>query len=478
MTVVLFAVGLYLAFFVAPPDYQQGETVKIMFIHVPSAWLAMMGYTLIADIGHRLARLAPSPCRRIGQGRRARSAPAFTLLALITGSLWGKPMWGTYWVWDARLTSVLVLFFLYLGLIALWQAIDEPSRAGRAAAILALVGSINVPIIKFSVDWWNTLHQPASLTRLDAPAIHPSILTPLLVMALAFTCLFFVLYLKAMKTEILRRRVEALRIAQVSERGGGVGTMGGLGQHAGFIVSGLRRRRRRARRPDRLDHRRRAPAGAVAGRVGSRRHHAALRESQGKTAMSSATGTRKSARGKPPAGPSQRGLIGMFLPLGIFLGLAALFVVGLYSGDPSKLPSALIGKPVPKLTLPPLEGLLRDGAPVPGFSDADLAKGEPSIVNVWASWCIPCIQEHPFLVKLAEQSGAPLYGINEKDTTTAARRFLGRYGNPYKAVGVDRFRKGRRSIGESTACPETFIVGGDGTDSLQTCRPDRRRGCG
>lgn len=151
----------------------------------------------------------------------------------------------------------------------------------------------------------------------------------------------------------------------------------------------------------------------------------------------------------------------MFLPLGIFLCLAGLFVVGLFSGDPSKLPSALIGKPVPKLTLPPLEGLLRDGDPVPGFSDADLANGEASIVNVWASWCVPCIQEHPFLVKLAEQSGAPLYGINEKDTPVAARRFLGRYGNPYKAVGVDRSGKAAIEWGVY-GVPETFIISGDG----------------
>jgi heme exporter protein C len=215
LTVILFAVGLYMAFFVAPPDYQQGQTVKIMFIHVPSAWLAMMGYTLIAisSLGSLIWR---HPLADVSAKAAAPIGAAFTALALVTGSLWGKPMWGTYWVWDARLTSVLVLFFLYLGLIALWQAIDEPSRAGRAAAILALVGSVNVPIIKFSVDWWNTLHQPASLARLDAPAIHPSILTPLLVMAAAFTCLFFVLHFKAMTTEILRRRVEALRLSQVA----------------------------------------------------------------------------------------------------------------------------------------------------------------------------------------------------------------------------------------------------------------------
>lgn len=215
LTVTLFVVGLYLTFFVAPPDYQQGHTVKIMFIHVPSAWLAMMGYSLIAvsSVGSLIWR---HPLADVSAKAAAPIGAVFTFLALVTGSLWGKPMWGTFWVWDARLTSVLVLFFLYLGLIALWQAMEDASRAGRAAAILALVGFVNVPIIKFSVDWWNTLHQPASVARMDGPAIHSSILTPLLVMAAAFTCLFFVLHLKAMTTEILRRRVEALRVTQVA----------------------------------------------------------------------------------------------------------------------------------------------------------------------------------------------------------------------------------------------------------------------
>ena len=222
VVIVLFLVGLYLAFFVAPEDYQQGQTVKIMFIHVPFAWLAMMGYGLIAvaSIGsliwrHPLADVAAKTAAPIGA--------CFTLLALITGSLWGKPMWGTYWVWDARLTSMLVLLFLYLGLMALWQAIEEPSRAGRAAAILALVGSVNLPIIKFSVDWWNTLHQPASVARLGGPAIHSSILIPLLVMTLAFTGLFFVMHLMAMRTEILRRRVQALHLTQVDAAGRSAG---------------------------------------------------------------------------------------------------------------------------------------------------------------------------------------------------------------------------------------------------------------
>ena len=139
---------------------------------------------------------------------------AFTFLALVTGSLWGRPMWGTYWEWDARLTSVLILFLMYLGLIALWRAVEDPSRAARAAAILTLVGAINIPIIKFSVDWWNTLHQPASVFRLGGPTIHPSMLAPLLIMALAFTMLGICLHLSGMRTEILRRRVRTLTILE------------------------------------------------------------------------------------------------------------------------------------------------------------------------------------------------------------------------------------------------------------------------
>jgi heme exporter protein C len=218
VTAALLAVGLYMAFFTAPADYQQGETVRIMFIHVPSAWLAMFCYTLIAisALGSLIWR---HPLADVSAKAAAPIGAAFAFLTLVTGSLWGKPTWGTYWVWDARLTSVLVLFFLYLGLIAIWNAIEEPSKAGRAAAILALVGVVNIPIIKFSVDWWNTLHQPASISRFDAPAIHPSILTPLLIMALAFTCLFLWMHLKAMRAEILRRRVETMIVTQVSRAG-------------------------------------------------------------------------------------------------------------------------------------------------------------------------------------------------------------------------------------------------------------------
>ena len=215
LTLILLGTGLYLALFVAPPDYQQGETVRIMFIHVPAAWLAMFGYTVIAIAAlgtliwrHPLADVAAKTAAPIGA--------TFTFVALVTGSLWGKPMWGTYWVWDARLTSMLVLFLLYLGLIALWQAIEESGRAGRAAAILALVGAVNIPIIKFSVDWWNTLHQPASVFRAGGPTIDPALLTPLFVMAAGFTALFVLLHLIAMRAEILRRRVRALQQTQVA----------------------------------------------------------------------------------------------------------------------------------------------------------------------------------------------------------------------------------------------------------------------
>jgi heme exporter protein C len=210
LTAAVFAIGLYLAWR-APDDYQQGATVKIMFLHVPSAWLGMLcwGLMTIAALGtlvwrHPLADVTAKAAAPIGA--------AFTFLCLVTGSLWGRPMWGTYWVWDARLTSVLVLFLMYLGVMALWRTVEDPSRAARAVAVLTLVGAINLPIIKFSVDWWNTLHQGASVLRLGGSTIDPTILIPLLVMALAFTLLFVTLLLAAMGNEILRRRVRALML--------------------------------------------------------------------------------------------------------------------------------------------------------------------------------------------------------------------------------------------------------------------------
>ena len=207
VTALALAVGLGWALLVAPPDYQQGETVRIMFVHVPSAWLAMGGYVMLAGLGaallvwrHPLAALMARAAAPVGA--------TFAAVCLLTGSLWGRPMWGTYWVWDARLTSMLLLFFLFLGHIALSHAYDNPDRGDRAAALLAIVGVINVPIIKFSVDWWNTLHQPASVMKLGGPAIHPTILYPLLTMGLALLLLFVTLVLLRTETEIDRRRLE------------------------------------------------------------------------------------------------------------------------------------------------------------------------------------------------------------------------------------------------------------------------------
>jgi len=207
-TVLAFVVGIIQISF-APDDYQQGATVKIMFIHVPAAWLSIFGWLLMstAALGtlvwrHPLADVAAKAAAPIGS--------AFTLMCLVTGSLWGRPMWGTYWVWDARLTSVLVLFLMYLG------TIEDPTQAARAAAVLTLVGAINVPIIKFSVDWWNTLHQPASVLRLGGSTIHPAILVPLIVMAIAFTLLFLTLHLAAMRNEIMRRRVRSMMMLQAA----------------------------------------------------------------------------------------------------------------------------------------------------------------------------------------------------------------------------------------------------------------------
>ena len=212
LTVIVLAFGLSQALN-APNDYQQGDTVKIMYLHVPSAWLGMLGWGVmsIAAVGtlvwrHPLADVAAKSAAPIGA--------AFTLLCLATGSLWGRPEWGTYWVWDARLTSELVLLLLYLGVIALWRTVEDPSRAARAVAILTLVGAIDLPIIKFSVDWWNTLHQGSSVFRFGGSTIYPTILAPLLIMAVAFTLLFVTLHIAAMRNEILRRRVRTLRLMQ------------------------------------------------------------------------------------------------------------------------------------------------------------------------------------------------------------------------------------------------------------------------
>jgi heme exporter protein C len=213
LTVLCIAAGLYYGLVISPADYQQGETVRIMYVHVPAAWMSLFIYTVLALASgsfliwkHPLADIAAQAAAPIGA--------AFTAMALVTGALWGQPMWGIWWVWDARLTSVLILFFLYLGYMALVNAFDEPERGARAGAILALVGVINLPIIKFSVDWWNTLHQPASLTRLDTPAIDPAMLVPLLLMAAGFKLYFVTVLIIRMRTFLTARRIRALHMLE------------------------------------------------------------------------------------------------------------------------------------------------------------------------------------------------------------------------------------------------------------------------
>ncbi len=210
-TAAMLAVGLVWSLVGAPPDYQQGETVRIMFIHVPSAWMALSVYLFVA-VSSAIALVWRHPLAEIAGQAAAPVGAAFTLVCLATGSLWGRPMWGAWWVWDARLTSVLVLFFLYLGYIALVNAFDDRSRGARAGALLALVGVVNLPIIKFSVDWWNTLHQPASVVRIGGPAIATSMLLPLLVMSFAFTLLFVWLLLLRIRTALNQRKIEALHL--------------------------------------------------------------------------------------------------------------------------------------------------------------------------------------------------------------------------------------------------------------------------
>lgn len=213
LSVLLFAGGLYLALFASPGDYQQGDTVRIMYIHVPAAWMAMFAYSSMA-VAAACALVWRHPLAEVYSKAAAPLGAGFTLLCLVTGSLWGEPMWGTWWVWDARLTSVLILFFLYLGYMALVDAFDDPQRGHRAGSILLLVGAINVPIIKFSVDWWNTLHQPASVLRMDGPSIHADMLWPLLILALAFKTYFAATVILRMRAELAERKIQTLRLTQ------------------------------------------------------------------------------------------------------------------------------------------------------------------------------------------------------------------------------------------------------------------------
>jgi len=207
LAALLCAAGLYIGFFVAPTDAQQGESYRIIFIHVPAAWMSMFLY-LVMGFWSGVGLVLNTRLSSMVATALAPTGALFTFIALWTGALWGKPTWGTWWVWDARLTSELILLFLYIGFMALQAAIDDPRRADKAGAVLALVGVVNIPIIHFSVQWWNTLHQPASLSainKIGAPAIHPSLLVPLLVMAVAFTVFFATVLLMRLRAEILHR---------------------------------------------------------------------------------------------------------------------------------------------------------------------------------------------------------------------------------------------------------------------------------
>jgi heme exporter protein C len=232
-TVLLLLAGFYLALVGSPPDYQQGEAVRIMYVHVPAAWMALLVYVIVAAASasalvwrHPLADLVARAASPIGA--------AFTFLALVTGSLWGKPMWGAWWVWDARLTSVLVLFFLYLGHIALGRAFDDRERGAKAAALLAIVGLVNIPIIHFSVLWWNTLHQPASVFRMDGPTIAPAMLWPLFVIAFGYMAYFVTVLILVLRAEIAERKLRIQRLGAAAtpvvpaEIGAAIGVRRGL----------------------------------------------------------------------------------------------------------------------------------------------------------------------------------------------------------------------------------------------------------
>ncbi len=219
LAAALAVAGLYFGFFNSPADYQMGESVRIMYVHVPAAWMALFCYTAIT-IASAAGFIWKHPLADVAAKTTAPIGAVFTGLALATGSLWGKPMWGTWWAWDARLTSVLILFFLYLGYIAVWQAVEDKTRAARLAAIVAIVGFINIPIIKFSVEWWNSLHQPASVLRADGPTIDPSMLTPLFLMVGAYMAAYGAMAFASMRNELAARRLARLERGETKTASG------------------------------------------------------------------------------------------------------------------------------------------------------------------------------------------------------------------------------------------------------------------
>lgn len=215
---VLLPLGLVWGLWIAPPDYQQGDSYRIMFVHVPAAWMAMQTYALIA-IASAAALIWRHPLAEVAARAAAPIGACFTAVALFTGSVWGKPTWGTYWVWDARLTSFLILLFLYLGYMALQDAFEDATRGARAAAILALVGAVNLPIIKYSVDWWNTLHQGESIFRAGGPTIAWSMLWPLFIMVAVYFLFFLAVWIVRIRGELAARRILSLRLGMAETAG-------------------------------------------------------------------------------------------------------------------------------------------------------------------------------------------------------------------------------------------------------------------
>ena len=217
VTAVLFILGIYGAFGPSPADYQQGETMRIMYIHVPSAWIGMFAYGLMA-FASAIAVIFRHPLADAAAKTAAPLGAVFCFLALVTGSIWGKPTWGTWWVWDARITSMFILLLLYIGYMAIWQAIEDQHLAAVIARVVALVGSLILPVIKFSVEYWNTLHQPASILKMGGPTIDKSMLWVLLIMALAYTTLFMALHLVSLRTEIALRKISNARLSEIRGR--------------------------------------------------------------------------------------------------------------------------------------------------------------------------------------------------------------------------------------------------------------------
>ncbi len=216
LALILLLIGLFFSFFNSPPDYLQGETVRIMYIHVPCAWFSLMIYSIIVICSisslvfrHTLADLISRSCAPIGA--------CFTIATLVTGSIWGKPTWGTWWVWDARLTSVLILFIIYLGLIIINNSYDDKSKADKYASILAVIGAVNLPIIKWSVNWWSTLHQPASISKFSSPSIDSSMLVPLFIMTFSFFFFFISILLVRLRGEIIQRKIDVIKYNRVEK---------------------------------------------------------------------------------------------------------------------------------------------------------------------------------------------------------------------------------------------------------------------